>query len=88
MISEGIPLIEKQCGVYGNISITRSRLLSTFERILDFVQQHNEVPEREKDIWELAVEAGQKTPGKSSLLMWGYIFPGWDNGLKITWCMG
>ena len=64
MISEGIPLIEKQCGVYGNISITRSRLLSTFERILDLVQQHNEVPEREKDIWELAVEAGQKTPGK------------------------
>lgn len=75
MISEGIPLIEKQCGVYGNISITRSRLLSTFERILDFVQQHNEVPEREKDIWELAVEAGQKTPGKKQSFDVGIHLP-------------
>ena len=53
MMSEGIPLTKEEKGIYGNLSVIKSELISFFERVLDSLQSEDNGNETEKDVWRL-----------------------------------
>lgn len=53
MISEGIPLTKEEKGIYGNLSVVKSELISFFERVLDSLKSEDNGNETEKDVWRL-----------------------------------
>lgn len=54
LLEENIPLTYEIQGAYGNVSITRSKIVSYLKWILEFVKSADDNrQEQEKDIWEL-----------------------------------
>ena len=52
-MEHGIPLTYEDHGIYGNVCMIQSKLISYMEWILDFNRRKTEIKEQEKDIWEI-----------------------------------
>lgn len=54
LLKEGVKLTYEQKGLYGNVEITQSKVVTYLRRVLKFAKDISDNrPEREKDIWEL-----------------------------------
>ena len=55
LLGEGVRLTYEHQGLYGNVEITQSKVVTYLRRVLDFTKSMSDYrSEREKDIWELS----------------------------------
>lgn len=53
MMAEGMPVTRSSVGLYGNKSVYKAKLISYFEKILDFLMPEDSRDETIKDVWRL-----------------------------------
>lgn len=53
MFMEGIPISRQSKGLYGSVIVLRAKELLYMERVLEYLKPEQDIPEQEKDIWQL-----------------------------------